>query len=205
MGFVFAKANALECLGDGVYSWCTFLLFWLWFINSMSRLFGVAHNVCRMLRNHRHIIPFRANVAILVRKIFEQSKNLKLFLRMALMEGSMKTGIKTFTARDHETKIMQIRERTPPLQPGRPVREEIIVPHRVCEVVEGKCYTPKARPRSEELAVQYPSDVESRNAAHSGRIHKDKKLPTTTSYGGTFHVSKDAVPMPSPCAGACKA
>lgn len=80
-----------------------------------------------------------------------------------------------------QTKVIQVREETPP-RSLVPVEEEQIIPLHVTHPVSGG-YTP-----SQDSKVYV---IESTTKSVT-------KKPPTTSYGGTFHVSKEVVPMPSP-------
>lgn len=70
-----------------------------------------------------------------------------------------------------------------------PVHEEIIVPQSIRDFRA-------CRVKSQEASVQFPSISDSLSARGVCGREKNSQV---TSYGGTFHVSKDIVPMPSPC------
>lgn len=90
----------------------------------------------------------------------------------------------------------QTKEKTPPPQQLEPVVEEVIVPVTNAEPTPG-IYKPKSRPKSGEVSLQCPGDGDSRSTR--GTMVVRERKPNVTSYGGTFHVSRDVVPMPSPC------
>lgn len=109
----------------------------------------------------------------------------------------------------YEQKVTQTRGSTPSVEKLQPVEEEIIVPHRLPEPI-GLGYSPK----SEERAIQHSNSAEMRTLQSVKSISKEKVYPISsyrrteskekatqlqvTSHGGTFHMSKDTAPMPSP-------
>lgn len=95
---------------------------------------------------------------------------------------------------DYNEQVIQKRKEQPVyLKPAEkppaylePVEEPEIKPVQAPKPISGRSYTTSYYENTDQLIT--PSDAE------TARVKK----PSITSYGGTFHVSKEVAPLPSP-------